>query len=86
MYLIKAEAQFEQGNLAETADTLNATLERAGVSLVNTGANPLNKVRTERRLELAFEGRQEPRAWGQPCRFFAEKLLKKRNKVLPEIS
>ncbi len=56
MYLIKAESQFELGNLATAAEALNATRARAGISLVDPGTITLDKVRTERRSELAFEG------------------------------
>lgn len=56
MYLIKAEAQFDLGKLDMAAEALNKTRERAGISLVDAGTITLDKVRTERRSELAFEG------------------------------
>jgi starch-binding outer membrane protein, SusD/RagB family len=56
MYLIRAEAEFELGNLATAATALNATRARAGISLVDEGTITLNHVRTERMSELAFEG------------------------------
>lgn len=55
MYLIKAEAQFELGNLADASTALNMTRSRAGISAVNASTITLAKVRTERRSELAFE-------------------------------
>lgn len=55
MYLIKAEAEFELGHAAAAATALNFTRERAGISLVDANSITLEKVRTERRSELAFE-------------------------------
>jgi hypothetical protein len=55
MYLTKAEAQFELGNLADASTALNMTRSRAGISTVNASTITLAKVRTERRSELAFE-------------------------------
>lgn len=54
--LIKAEAEFELGNLAVAATTLNLTRQRAGISLMTESTITLDKVRTERRSEFAFEG------------------------------
>jgi hypothetical protein len=50
-----AEAEFEKGNLDAAATALNFTRERAGISLVNGTTITLDKVRTERRSEMAFE-------------------------------
>ena len=55
MYLTKAEAEFEMGNIAPAVTALNMTRERAGISLVDASTITLNKIRTERRSELAFE-------------------------------
>ena len=55
MYLIRAEALFEQSKYQEAAEALNATRARAGISLVNASSITLDKVRNERRVELAFE-------------------------------
>jgi hypothetical protein len=44
------------GNLKDAADALNMTRGRAGISLVDESTITLDKVRTERRSELAFEG------------------------------
>ncbi len=55
MYLTKAEAEFELGNKKAAAEALNETRERAGVSLVDETTITLDKIRTERRSELAFE-------------------------------
>ena len=55
MYLTKAEAEFEMGNKAPAATALNMTRSRAGISLVDATSITLDKVRTERRSELAFE-------------------------------
>jgi hypothetical protein len=56
MYLTRAEAEFEQGNLTPAVEALNMTRDRAGISLVTEATITLDKVRTERRSELAFEG------------------------------
>ncbi len=56
MYLIRAEAEFEMGNPGPAATALNATRERAGISLVDETTLTLDHVRNERRFELAFEG------------------------------
>jgi starch-binding outer membrane protein, SusD/RagB family len=55
MYLTKAEAEFEMGNKAPAATALNVTRSRAGISLVDATSITQEKVRTERRSELAFE-------------------------------
>lgn len=55
MYLIKAEAQFELGNIAPAVTALNMTRARAGISLVDATTITLDKIRSERRAELAFE-------------------------------
>jgi hypothetical protein len=55
MYLTKAEAEFELGNLEPAATALNATRERAGISLVDPSTITLDHIRTERRSELAWE-------------------------------
>ena len=55
MYLTKAEAEFEMGNTAPAVTALNMTRDRAGISLVDATTITLDKIRTERRSELAFE-------------------------------
>src|SRR5690606_2123090 len=46
MYLIKAESEFELGNdLQAAADALNATRDRAGISLVDANTITLDHVR-----------------------------------------
>lgn len=55
MYLTRAEAEFELGNLTPAAEALNATRQRAGISLVTAATITREKVRTERRSELSFE-------------------------------
>lgn len=56
MYLTKAEAEFELGNLTDAVEALNMTRDRAGISLVDEATITLDKLRTERRSELGFEG------------------------------
>jgi hypothetical protein len=58
LYLTKAEAEFELGNTKKAADALNMTRSRAGISLVTEATITRDKVRTERRSELAFEGQR----------------------------
>jgi len=59
MYLTLAEAEFELGNFGPAADALNATRERAGISLVDANNITQERVRLERLNELA----QENHAW-----------------------
>ena len=56
LYLTKAEAEFELGNRQKAAEALNITRSRAGISLVDATTITREKIRTERRSELAFEG------------------------------
>jgi hypothetical protein len=58
IYLIKAEAEFEQGNLKNAVDALNKTRSRAGISLLDESTITREKVRTERTSELAFESQR----------------------------
>jgi len=55
MFLTVAEAQFELGNITPAVTALNMTRNRAGISLVDAGTITLDKIRSERRAELAFE-------------------------------
>lgn len=80
MYLIKAEAEFELGNLPEAVSALNMTRERAGISLVDESTITLDKIRTERRSEFAFEG--DFRYWDLRRWRIAEDVLNKRMKGL----
>jgi len=75
MYLTKAEAEFELGNKSTAADALNMTRSRAGISLVDETSITLEKVRTERRSELAFE---EQRWWDLRRWHIAESVLNHR--------
>ncbi len=72
VYLIRAEAEFELGNLEEAATALNATRERAGMSLVDASTISLDRVRTERMSELAWE---EQRWWDLRRWRIAEEVL-----------
>jgi hypothetical protein len=76
MYLTQAEAEFELGNLQDAAFALNKTRERAGISLVDETTITLDKVRTERTSELAFEGGH--RYWDLRRWRTAESVLNKR--------
>ncbi|MDR1098586.1 MAG: RagB/SusD family nutrient uptake outer membrane protein [Tannerella sp.] len=54
IYLNLAEAAFESGNTGEALDAVNKVRERAGIALLQTIDR--EKIRHERRVELAFEG------------------------------
>ena len=56
MYLIVAEGEFELQNLGPAATALNATRQRAGISLVDETTITRDILRNEIRVELAFEG------------------------------
>lgn len=59
IYLIKAEAEFELGNLEPAAEALNVTRQRAGLPpLEDVGGITRERVRTERLAELRLEGRR----------------------------
>jgi len=58
MYLTKAEAYYELGDFLKAAEALNETRDRAGISLVDENTITLDKVRRERRAELAFEAQR----------------------------
>jgi hypothetical protein len=55
MYLIAAEAAFETGNKTKAVSRLNAIRQRAGITLLDENNITLEKVRNERKIELAFE-------------------------------
>jgi starch-binding outer membrane protein, SusD/RagB family len=55
MYLIKAEAEFEQGNKLPAVAALNMTRERAGISLVDENTISQDRIRNEWTSEMAFE-------------------------------
>jgi hypothetical protein len=56
MYLNKAEAEMELGNKQASAIALNRVRQRAGVRLLAENEITLDRIRNERRVELAFEG------------------------------
>ncbi|WP_198675374.1 RagB/SusD family nutrient uptake outer membrane protein [Pleomorphovibrio marinus] len=56
MYLNLAEAAYELGDLETAVGALNVTRERAGISLLDAGDLTLDRLRNERKVELAFEG------------------------------
>lgn len=58
LYLTKAEAEFELGNSAAAVPMLNATRERAGISLVNQSNISMKKIQNEWMVEFAFENRR----------------------------
>jgi hypothetical protein len=56
MYLNQAEAEMELGNKRKAAEALNQVRERAGIRLLTADEITLERIRNERRIELAFEG------------------------------
>lgn len=58
VYLTKAEADYQQGNLASAVIALNATRQRAGISSVDEITISLSKIQTEWMAEFAFENRR----------------------------
>ncbi|MDR1682069.1 MAG: RagB/SusD family nutrient uptake outer membrane protein, partial [Candidatus Symbiothrix sp.] len=55
MYLNKAEAEMELGHTVNAVDALNRIRERAGIKQLSQNEITLNRIRNERRIELAFE-------------------------------
>ncbi len=74
MYLNKAEAEFELGNAAVAATALNMTRTRAGIKTLDQSTIALDKIRNERRAELAFENH---RYWDLRRWRIAETVLNK---------
>lgn len=69
-YLTYAEAQYHLGNTALAAQYVNRVRARPGVNMPpiessQTGANLLDKIKHERKIELAFEGNRwyDARRW-----------------------
>lgn len=56
MYLNKAEAEMELGHTTEALNALNRIRERAGIETLPESGITLERIRHERRIELAFEG------------------------------
>lgn len=55
MYLNKAEAAMELGNTGDAVTALNMVRERAGIRTLSEAETTLNRIRNERRVELAYE-------------------------------
>ncbi len=55
MYLTKAEAAMELGLTDAAVAAVNVTRQRAGITLLNSGNITMDKIRNERKIELAFE-------------------------------
>ena len=72
MFLIKAEAQFELGNLDVAAEALNKTRKRAGIKLLDENTITRKHVRTERFAELFVE---DHRYWDLRRWRIAEEVL-----------
>jgi len=65
MYLNRAEAEFESGNRQNALTALNEIRNRAGIRELTLGELSLDKIRNERRIELAYEGHRfwDMRRW-----------------------
>jgi len=55
MYLNAAEAAYEMGNSRLALEAINPIRERAGIKIITEDDLSLNKIRNERKIELAFE-------------------------------
>lgn len=55
MYLNVAEAEFELNHLTEATTALNMVRHRAGIKELSEGEVTLDRIRNERRVELAYE-------------------------------
>ena len=58
VYLTKAEADFQLGNIAAAVTALNATRQRAGISAVDDKTISMQKIQTEWMAEFAFENKR----------------------------
>jgi hypothetical protein len=56
MYLNLAEAEMELGHAAKAVEALNPVRRRAGIKTLSESEITLDRIRNERRVELAFEG------------------------------
>ena len=78
--LMASEANLLAGNLQAAVDQINPVRARVGLSTYTTATLSLDKIKLERRLELAFEGSryQDLVRWGD-----AETVLKDQGKLIP---
>ena len=81
-YLTYAEAQYHLGNLASAAEYVNRVRNRPGVNMPpiessQSGADLLDKIKHERKIELAFEGNRwyDARRWLDAETDFAEDAI-----------
>ena len=58
LYLIKAEAAMELGQTDKAVTALNLIRGRAGITLLDNSTITLDKIRNERKVELAFENQR----------------------------
>ena len=58
VYITKAEAEFQLGNLDNAVTALNATRLRAGISAVDKNTISMQKIQTEWMAEYAFENKR----------------------------
>ncbi len=58
LYLTKAEADFQLGDLASAVTAINKVRERAGISLLNESTISMKRIQTEWMAEFAFENKR----------------------------
>lgn len=58
LYLTKAEADFQTGNIPEAIAAVNAVRERAGISLLDENTISMGKIQNEWLVEFAFENKR----------------------------
>jgi hypothetical protein len=78
-YLTYAEAQYQLGNLPVAVAYVNRIRARNGVNMppINAGGNLLEKIKHERKIELAFEGNRwyDARRWRDAGDDFAKDIV-----------
>lgn len=78
-YLTYAEAQFHLGNTGVAVNYVNSIRARSGVNMppINASGDLLEKIKHERKIELAFEGNRwyDARRWKDAQRDFAKDIV-----------
>jgi hypothetical protein len=79
-YLTYAEAQYHLGNEATANEYVNRVRNRTGVNMPDiaaSGEELLEKIKHERKIELAFEGNRwyDARRWKDAASDFADRVI-----------
>lgn len=78
-YLSYAEAQYYLGNTSMAVQYVNRIRSRAGVAMppINSSGDLLEKIKHERKIELAFEGNRwyDARRWKDAAKDFAKDIV-----------